>query len=100
MVEIHVDGGRKTDVVPECRSVNMSINFLSQLVHPNILQVRGWTQGGSDGTNILADFAVKYHQDAQSLGVNISEFCQALKSDGETGPKEWNIGGRQIGPYK
>jgi len=74
--------------------------FLSQPIHSNTLQQPGWTQGGSDGTNVLADFAVKYHTEATSLGVDITELYQALKSDGEIGAKEWNIQGRQIGPYK
>jgi Glycosyl hydrolase family 92 len=100
IVENYIDGWRKNGWIPECRSNNVGISILSQLVHPNVLQVPGWTQGGSDGVNVLADFAVKYHTEAASLGVSITELYQALRSDGEVGPKEWNIQGRQIGPYK
>lgn len=46
----------------------------------------GWTQGGSDGTNILADFAVKYSKQAASLGVNLQEMYTALVSDAEVTP--------------
>ena len=52
-----------------------------------MLQLPGW-KGGSDGTNVLADFAVKYHTGATSLGVNITELYRALKSDGEIGAKD------------
>ncbi|EJD52455.1 glycosyl hydrolase [Auricularia subglabra TFB-10046 SS5] len=84
VVENYIDGWRKNGVIPECRSN----------------QLPGWTQGGSDGTNILADFAVKYHNEAAALGVDINEMFTALLSDGEDTPKEWNTGGRQIGVYK
>ena len=65
-------GWRKNGWLPECRSN----------------QLPGWTQGGSDGTNILADFAVKYHNEASTLGVDINELYTALKSDGEINPPE------------
>lgn len=61
--------------------------FLSHPVHSDMLQLPGW-KGGSDGTNVLADFAVKYHTGATSLGVNITELYRALKSDGEIGAKD------------
>lgn len=61
----------------------MCVCFLSHPVHSNMLQLPGSTQGGSDGTNVLADFAVKYHTEATSLGVKITELYRALKSDGE-----------------
>ena len=52
------------------------------MIHPDIIQLPGWTQGGSDGTNAaLALFAVKYHTEATSLGVSIPELYQALKSE-------------------
>ncbi|KZV95053.1 glycoside hydrolase family 92 protein [Exidia glandulosa HHB12029] len=84
VVENYIDGWRKNGVIPECRSN----------------QLPGWTQGGSDGTNILADFAVKYHAEAASLGVDLNEMFTALLSDGEENPPEWNTGGRQINVYK
>lgn len=65
-------GWRKNGWLPECRSN----------------QLPGWTQGGSDSTNILADFAVKYHDEAAALGVDINELYAALKSDGEINPPE------------
>ncbi|KAF8318019.1 glycoside hydrolase family 92 protein [Clavulina sp. PMI_390] len=84
IVENYIDGWRKNGWLPECRSN----------------QLPGWTQGGSDGTNILADFAVKYHNEAAGLGVDINELYNALKSDGEINPPEWNIEGRQVNVYK
>ena len=68
-------GWRKNGFLPECRSNNLP----------------GWTQGGSDATNILADFAVKYHAEAADLGVNITELYEALRSDGEDTPPEVGI---------
>ena len=68
----HNLGWRKNGWIPECRSNN----------------VPGYTQGGSDGTNILADFAVKYHKEAAALGVDINELYQALKTDGEINPPQ------------
>jgi len=43
--------------------------------------------------NILADFAVKYHNEAQALGVNINELYSALVTDAQVNPPEWNIEG-------
>ncbi|KAH7108373.1 glycosyl hydrolase [Auriculariales sp. MPI-PUGE-AT-0066] len=84
VVETYIDGWRKNGVIPECRTN----------------QLPGWTQGGSDGTNLIAEFAVKYHSEAAALGVNLDEMYTALLSDGENNPKEWNTGGRQINVYK
>ncbi|KAF8513341.1 glycoside hydrolase family 92 protein [Hysterangium stoloniferum] len=84
IVETYIDGWRKNGWIPECRSNN----------------VPGWTQGGSNGVPILADFAVKYHNEASTLGVDINELYSALLTDGEVNPPEWNIQGRQINVYK
>lgn len=45
---------------------------------------------------ILADFAVKYHNEAQSLGVDVNELYTALVSDGQVNPPEWNTEGIYI----
>ncbi|KAG0151539.1 hypothetical protein CROQUDRAFT_719745 [Cronartium quercuum f. sp. fusiforme G11] len=84
IAETYIDGWRKNGVIPECRANNLP----------------GWTQGGSDGVNILADFAVKYSRQAASLGVNLEEMYTALVSDAEVTPATWDVGGRQIGVYK
>lgn len=84
IVENYIDGWRKTGWIPECRSNNLP----------------GYTQGGSNGVPILADFAVKYHNEAQALGVNVDELYTAIASDGQVNPPEWNTHGRQINVYK
>lgn len=84
IAENYIDGWRKTGFVPEARTNN----------------VPGWTQGGSNGVNILADFAVKYHNEAASLGVDINELYAAIKSDGLVNPAEWDVQGRQINVYQ
>lgn len=50
-------------------------------IHPNIIQLPGWTQA-RDNTNVLTNFAIKYHTEATSLGVNLTELYQTLKSEG------------------
>ncbi|KIJ39475.1 glycoside hydrolase family 92 protein [Sphaerobolus stellatus SS14] len=84
IVENYIDGWRKNGWIPECRANNLP----------------GWTQGGSNGVNILADFAVKYHNEAAALGVDLDELYEALITDGQVNPPEWNIQGRQINVYK
>lgn len=84
IVENYIDGWRETGWIPECRANNLP----------------GLTQGGSDGTNVLADFAVKDRAIAQRLGVDLNEMCSALlKGDFQT-PPEWDSFGRQIGVYE
>lgn len=56
----------------------------------------GYTQGGSNGVPILADFAVKYHNEAQALGVDVQELYTALNSDGQVNPPEWNTQGTTV----
>ncbi|UZJ55529.1 hypothetical protein CBS101457_004849 [Exobasidium rhododendri] len=85
IVENYIDGWRKTGQIPECRANN----------------VPGLTQGEqrfSPGTNILADFAVKYAKSPMS--VDIDELYAALVSDATNNSVEWNNGGRQIGVYE
>ncbi|EJD03194.1 glycoside hydrolase family 92 protein [Fomitiporia mediterranea MF3/22] len=84
IVENYIDGWRKTGWMPECRSNN----------------VPGYTQGGSDGDNIVSHFAITYHNEAAQLGVDINELYSALKTDAEVNPPEWNIHGRQVNVYK
>ncbi|KAI5120307.1 hypothetical protein M0805_005811 [Coniferiporia weirii] len=84
IVENYIDGWRKTGWIPECRSNNLP----------------GWTQGGSDGDNIVSHFAVTYHNEACALGVDLNDLYSALKTDAELNPPEWNIHGRQVNVYK
>ncbi|KAL5528179.1 hypothetical protein ACEPAF_7315 [Sanghuangporus sanghuang] len=84
IVENYIDGWRKTGWLPECRSNNLP----------------GWTQGGSNGDNIVAHFAITYHNEAAQLGVDINELYSAAKTDAELNPPEWNIHGRQVNVYK
>ena len=44
---------------------------------------RGYVQGGSDGMPILGDFAVKYADHAQELGVPTNDLYQALVDTAE-----------------
>lgn len=103
IVETYIDGYRKLGWIPECRSN----------------QVPGYTQGGSDATNvslftspslsclqlshlafqILADFAVKYAEEAKDLGIDLKELYSALLKDGTAEPPEWDVQGRQIRAY-
>lgn len=68
--------------MPECRANNN----------------RGWTQGGGFGAlrippaedepgssadNIVADFAVKYHNEAAALGIDLEELYRAMLTNGE-----------------
>ena len=82
--QARIDAWRKTGWVPEVRANN----------------VLGWTQGGSNGVNILADFAVKYHNEASKLGVDINELYAGLRTDGLVNPPEWDIHGRQVNVYQ
>ena len=84
IVNNYIDGWRQTGWMPECRSNNLP----------------GWTQGGSDGDNIVSHFAVIYHNEAAELGVNLDDLYSALVTDAEVNPPEWNIHGRQVNVYK
>jgi hypothetical protein len=46
--------------------------FVSLQCHLN--NSPGYTQGGSHGLPIMADFAVKYHNEAQALGMDVNAF--------------------------
>lgn len=84
IVNNYIDGWRQTGWMPECRSNNLP----------------GWTQGGSDGDNIVSHFAVTYHNEAAELGVSLDDLYSALVTDAEVNPPEWNIHGRQVNVYK
>ena len=84
IVDSYIDGWRKIGWMPECRSNNEA----------------GWSQGGSDGDNIVSHFAVIYHNEAAELGVNLDDLYSALVTDAEVNPPEWNIHGRQVNVYK
>ncbi|KAL5507032.1 hypothetical protein ACEPAH_6488 [Sanghuangporus vaninii] len=84
IVETYIDGWRKNGWMPECRSNNLP----------------GYTQGGSDGDNVVSHFAVLYHNEAARLGVDKNELYSALKTDAEINPPEWNTQGRQVNVYK
>ncbi|KAF8902926.1 glycoside hydrolase family 92 protein [Gymnopilus junonius] len=84
IVDNYIDGWRKLGWMPECRANNLP----------------GWTQGGSSADNIVAHFAVTYHNEAAQLGVDLNELYSALVTDGDVNPPEWNIEGRQANAYK
>ncbi|KAG1739257.1 glycoside hydrolase family 92 protein [Suillus lakei] len=84
IVDTYIDGWRKLGWMPECRANNLP----------------GWTQGGSSGDNIVAQFAVNYHNEAQALGIDLDELYAALVTDGQVNPPEWNTMGRQVNVYK
>ncbi|KAF4599324.1 hypothetical protein EYR40_006416 [Pleurotus pulmonarius] len=83
IVESYIDGWRKNGWMPECRANNLP----------------GWTQGGSSADNIVSHFAVNYHNEAPTLGVNLEELYSALLADGDLNPPEWNTEGRQVNVY-
>jgi hypothetical protein len=96
IVENYIDGWRKNGWIPEVSHTPIITSrkcsaVLSLKCRANNLP--GWTQGGSNGVPILADFAVKYHNEAQALGVDVNELYTALVSDGQVNPPEWNTQG-------
>ncbi|KAH9942413.1 glycoside hydrolase family 92 protein [Epithele typhae] len=84
IVDNYIDGWRKLGWMPECRANN----------------VPGWTQGGSSADNIVAQFAMLYHNEAAALGIDLNELYEAMLADAETNPPEWNTLGRQVNVYK
>jgi len=76
---------------PEQRHVDRRLTFVSLTFHA--------TLGGSDATSVLAQFALAYHKQAKSLGVDMDTLYEALVSDGYVTPQEWDQGGRQVGVY-
>lgn len=43
---------------------------------------------------------MNYHNEATRLGVDLNELYEALQTDAEVNPPEWNIHGRQVNVYK
>ncbi|TFK53721.1 glycoside hydrolase family 92 protein [Heliocybe sulcata] len=84
IVDNYIDGYRKMGWMPECRANNLP----------------GWTQGGSSGDNIVAHFAMTYHDEAQALGIDLQELYAAMVADAQVNPPEWNTLGRQVNVYK
>lgn len=84
IVDSYIDGWRKNGWMPECRANNLP----------------GWTQGGSSADNIVAQFAVNYHNEAARLGIDLNELYSAQLADAELNPPEWNTEGRQVNVYK
>ncbi|OHE99298.1 glycosyl hydrolase [Colletotrichum orchidophilum] len=83
IVETYLDGWRREGWLPECRANN----------------VRGWVQGGNNGVPIVADFVVKYAQQADKLGVNLDDAWNALEHDLEETPPNWDYEGRRTETY-
>ncbi|PPQ72207.1 hypothetical protein CVT24_002364 [Panaeolus cyanescens] len=84
IVNAYVDGWRNTGYIPECRSNTKA----------------GYVQGGSDGMPILGDFAVKYGEHADKLGVPMNDLYQALVDTAENTPPDWYRVGRQNTAWK
>ncbi|KAK7027970.1 hypothetical protein VNI00_015053 [Paramarasmius palmivorus] len=59
-----------------------------------------WIQGGSNADPILAEFWVKFHQQAAALNVSGDDLYSALLADAELQPPDWNLQGRQANSWK
>ncbi|THU97168.1 glycoside hydrolase family 92 protein [Dendrothele bispora CBS 962.96] len=70
--------------LPECREMGQ----------------KSFVQGGSHGDPILAEFFIKYQNQAEDLGVSVDDLYAALIADAEDTPKNWNIQGRQADIWK
>ncbi|KIK62755.1 glycoside hydrolase family 92 protein [Collybiopsis luxurians FD-317 M1] len=79
IVSAYVDGWRNTGFIPECRANTKP----------------GYVQGGSDGMPILGEFAVKYAEQAEELGVPTDDLYQALVDTAENTAPDWLTVGRQ-----
>ncbi|KAI0276555.1 glycosyl hydrolase family 92-domain-containing protein [Russula aff. rugulosa BPL654] len=83
IVDNYIDAYRKRGWMPDCRANNLP----------------GWTQGGSSGDVIIGHFAINYHNEAQALGIDLTELYAAQIADAEVNPPEWDIQGRQSDIY-
>jgi ribosomal protein S27AE len=72
----------------------------TESIHSSFCCGNSTFSSGSDGDNIVSHFAMNYHNEASRLGVDINELYQALQTDAEVNPPEWNIHGRQVNVYK
>lgn len=78
-----IDVQRNEGWLPECRSsTDMQ-----------------WVQGGSNADPIVAEFFVKFHEQAQALGVSADDLYTALLADAEKQPSSWAFQGRQANVY-
>lgn len=84
IVDAYVDGWRKEGWIPECRA--------------NL--VPGYTQGGSHGVMIIADFVAKYFDEAEELGLNLNDAYEAIFKDAFVTPPQWLTFGRQVGAFQ
>ncbi|KAF4562550.1 hypothetical protein EYR36_003944 [Pleurotus pulmonarius] len=79
-----IDIQKHEGFLPECRSATVMQHI----------------QGGSNGDPILAEFYVKFSNEAARLNVSSSDLYQALLADAENSPQDWELQGRQIKPWK
>ena len=95
-----MDGARRAgcqSVVPTtCRGILKEVSTARLSEKPRAHKPKS----GSDGDNIVAQFAISYHNEAPELGVDLNDLYSALKTDAELNPPEWNIHGRQVNVYK
>ncbi|KAI9449063.1 glycoside hydrolase family 92 protein [Lactarius psammicola] len=59
-----------------------------------------WVQGGSNGDPILAEFFVKFQNQAASLNVSAESLYAALVADAENTPPNFDLQGRQAVAWK
>ncbi|KIP11580.1 glycoside hydrolase family 92 protein [Phlebiopsis gigantea 11061_1 CR5-6] len=83
IVDSYIDAWRVHGWMPECRANHL----------------RGWTQGGSSGDVIVGHFAMTYHDQAATLGIDLNDLFSAMLADGENTPANWDIEGREAGVY-
>lgn len=84
IADAYVDGWRKEGWIPECRA--------------NL--VAGYTQGGSHGVMIIADFVAKYFDEAEELGLSLNDAYESIYKDAFVTPPQWLTYGRQVGAYQ
>ena len=54
---------------------------------------------GSSADPIVGQFAVAYHDEAASLGIDLNDLYSAMLADGLNTPLDWDIEGRQADAY-
>ncbi|KAF5512168.1 putative secreted glycosidase [Colletotrichum aenigma] len=83
IVDTYIDGYRREGWLLECRANN----------------VKGYVQGSNNGVPVVADFIVKYADQADKLGLKMDDFWKALKRDVDEAPPNWDYEGRRIETY-
>ncbi|KIK62122.1 glycoside hydrolase family 92 protein [Collybiopsis luxurians FD-317 M1] len=78
-----IDVWRFEGWLPECRGATL----------------QQWVQGGSNADPILGEFFVKYHGQATALNVSVSDLYNALITDSESEPDDWDLQGRQANAW-